>query len=261
MTDIERFAEVGRSAALAAGKLLMEKLATDFTVSHKGATNLVTEVDVAAENLIVSNILNSFPDHSILAEEGHSAARKGRYTWIVDPLDGTTNYAHRYPVFAVSIGLEVEGELEWGIVYNPNLEEVFTARRGGGAFCNGVPLHVSRTPQLDTSLLATGFPYDIRTSKSNLDHFAHFMLRAQAVRRGGSAAMDFCYVAAGRFDGFWELALHPWDCAAGFLIVREAGGQVTDFAGERGSIYHPEVVASNGLIHGQMLEVLHAAGS
>ncbi len=235
----------------------MEKLRTDFTVSHKGPTNLVTEVDLAAEKLIVSTILEAFPDHSIQAEENYGRTKRGGYTWIVDPLDGTTNYAHRYPVFAVSIGLEVDGELEWGIVYNPNLEEVFTARCGSGSFCNGSRLRVSRTTDLSLSLLATGFPYDIRTSRANLDNFANFMLRAQAVRRGGSAALDFCYVAAGRFDGFWELSLHPWDCAAGFLIVREAGGLVTDFSGAPGSIDRPEVVASNGLIHEQMLAVLN----
>ncbi len=261
MTDTDRFAEVGTAAALAAGRLLVERVRTDFTVSHKGVTNLVTEVDIAAEKLIVSRIQKAFPDHAILAEENYSHTKRSGCTWIIDPLDGTTNYAHGYPVFAVSIGLEIEGELEWGIVYNPNLEEVFTARRGGGALCNGAPLRVSRTADLGLSLLATGFPYDIRTSRANLDHFANFMLRAQAVRRGGSAALDFCYVAAGRFDGFWELALHPWDCAAGFLMVREAGGVVTDFKGMPGSIDYPEVAASNGLIHEQILEVLKSAES
>jgi myo-inositol-1(or 4)-monophosphatase len=261
MNDIERFAQVGTAAAMAAGKLLMERLRTGFTISHKGATNLVTEVDIAAERLIVSRILESFPDHTILAEENHASAKRGEHTWIIDPIDGTTNYAHGYPVFAVSIGLEIEGELEWGIVYNPNLGEVFTARRGGGAFCNGTPLRVSRIADLGLSLLATGFPYDIRTSKANLGHFVDFMLRSQAVRRGGSAAMDFCYVAAGRFEGFWEVELHPWDSAAGFLIVRESGGVVTDFSGAHGSIYCPEVVASNGLIHQEMLNVLREGSS
>ena len=261
MTDIDRFAEVGTSAALAAGRLLMERLRTDFAISHKGATNLVTEVDVASEKLIVGRILDAFPNHTILAEENHTHTQRSGCTWIIDPIDGTTNYAHRYPVFVVSIGLEIEGELEWGIVYNPNLEEIFIARRGGGAFCNGEPLRVSGTSDLGASLLATGFPYDIRTSRSNLDHFCEFMLRAQAVRRGGSAALDFCYVAAGRFEGFWEMSLHPWDCAAGFLIVREAGGVVTDFQGAPGSIDYPEVVASNGRIHDQMLAILKIAGN
>ncbi len=246
---------------MAAGRLLMERLRTGFTISHKAATNLVTDVDIAAEKLIVSRILESFPDHTILAEENHASAERGAHTWIIDPIDGTTNYAHGYPVFAVSIGLEIEGELEWGIVYNPNLEEVFTARRRGGAFCNSAPLHVSATADLGESLLATGFPYDIRTSKANLGHFADFMLCSQAVRRGGSAAMDFCYVAAGRFDGFWEVELYPWDSAAGFLLVREAGGVVTDFSGAHGSIYYPQVLASNGLIHQQMLDVLRTGTS
>jgi myo-inositol-1(or 4)-monophosphatase len=261
MENIDQFAQIGTSAALSAGKLLMEKLRTGFSISHKGATNLVTEVDVAAEKLIVSRILESFPDHAILAEENYASAERGEHTWIIDPIDGTTNYAHGYPVFAVSIGLEIHGELAWGVVYNPNLEEVFTARRGAGAFCNGAPLRVSRTTDLGLSLLATGFPYDIRTTKGNLGHFIDFMLRSQAVRRGGSAAMDLCYVAAGRFDGFWEVELHPWDCAAGFLIVREAGGKVTDFSGAHSSIYCPEVVASNGLIHDQIIEVLHEGSS
>ncbi len=261
MAETDKFAEIGTKAALAAGRVLMDRLRTDFAVSHKGPTNLVTEVDVAAEKLIVSHIRKSFPDHAILAEEGHGATIRAGHTWIIDPIDGTTNYAHRYPIFAVSIGLEIDGELEWGIVYNPNLEEIFTACRGRGAFCNGTPLQVSGISDLGSSLLATGFPYDIRVSRANLDHFANFMLRSQAVRRGGSAALDFCYVAAGRFEGFWELALHPWDCAAGFLIVREAGGVVTDFSGAPGSIDRPEVIASNGLIHEQMIEVLRAAES
>lgn len=261
MDPIEGFAQVGTAAALSAGKLLMERLRTGFSISHKGVTNLVTEVDIAAEKLIVSRILESYPDHAILAEENHASSKRGEYTWIIDPIDGTTNYAHGYPVFAVSIGLEIKGELAWGIVYNPNLEEVFTARSGSGAFCNGAPIRVSGIADLGLSLLATGFPYDIRTSKGNLDHFVAFMLRSQAVRRAGSAALDLCYVAAGRFDGFWEVELHPWDTAAGFLIVREAGGRVTDFNGAHGSIYRPEVVASNGLIHEQILKVLRSGKS
>jgi myo-inositol-1(or 4)-monophosphatase len=156
------------------------------------------------------------------------------------------------------MGLEIEGSLEWGIVYNPNLEEAFTARRAGGAYLNGVPIRVSETETLVASLLATGFPYDIRTSASNnLDYFRAFALRAQGIRRAGSAALDLCYVAAGRFDGFWELKLNPWDCAAGYLMVREAGGKVTNWRGEEGSIYDRECLATNSRIHGQMMTVLH----
>ena len=228
MSDISEFAKVGTEVALGAGKLLMKHFRTDFAVAHKGDVNLVTEIDIAAEELIVSRILEAFPSHAILAEEGHSEAKRDAHTWIVDPLDGTTNYAHGFPIFCVSIALEIDGKLEWGAVYNPNLEELFSAQRGRGARLNEEPIQVSRVSSLNSSLLATGFPYDIRTSEqNNLDYFREFALRAQAVRRAGSAALDLCYVAAGRFDGFWELKLSPWDCAAGYLVVREAGGRVT----------------------------------
>jgi myo-inositol-1(or 4)-monophosphatase len=257
MKDFESIVVAGTEAALRAGDLLMEKMRSGFKVAHKGETDLVTEADIASEQWIVSRLRKDFPDHAILAEEHHSDAQRGQHTWIIDPLDGTTNYAHGYPAFAVSIGFEVDGELEWGIVYNPNTGERFTARRGSGAFLNGVRLKVSKTATLDKSLLVTGFPYDVRTNPdNNLDYFAGFMLRSQAVRRIGSAALDFCYLAAGRFDGFWEIELHPWDMAAGVLIAREAGATVTDFSGAPLSIYQPRCVASNGLIHGQMLVVL-----
>jgi myo-inositol-1(or 4)-monophosphatase len=238
----------------------MDRFRTDIEVSHKGEVNLVTEVDLAAEELIVSRVWSAFPGHAILAEENHSATKSGSHTWIIDPLDGTTNYAHGFPVFAVSIGLEIDGDLACGAVYNPVLDEMFTARRGRGASCNGQPIRVSSTGRLDASLLATGFPYDIRTSEdNNLDNFREFALRAQAVRRAGAAALDFCYVAAGRLDGFWEPKLSPWDCAAGYLLVREAGGKVTNYRGEEGSIYERECIASNGLIHEELLTVLRDA--
>jgi myo-inositol-1(or 4)-monophosphatase len=260
MSDRGRFAEVGTSAALAAGDLLKRRFRTGVDVRHKGVVNLVTEVDLAVEELVVSVLRREFPDHAILAEENYAEAARAALTWIIDPLDGTTNYAHGFPLFAVSIGLEMEGELEFGVVYNPILQELFTARRGCGARLNGESIHVSRVSDLDDSLLATGFPYDIRTSKeNNLEYFAEFAVRARAVRRGGSAAMDLCYVAAGIFEGFWEIKLHPWDCAAGYLIVREAGGRVTNFSGEQGLIYEPECVATNGLIHDAMLTILREA--
>jgi myo-inositol-1(or 4)-monophosphatase len=255
--EIVEFARVGEQSARAAGRLLMDHLNGRFTVARKGEIDLVTEIDLAAEKLIVSRLMAAFPGHSVLAEEMHADTARGDCTWIIDPLDGTTNYAHGFPVFCVSIGLEVAGVVEWGIVYNPNLEEVFIARRGGGSFLNGVPLRVSETQSLGSSLLATGFPYDIRTSpKNNLDYFCEFALRAQGIRRAGSAALDLCYVAAGRFDGFWEFKLNPWDCAPGYLIVREAGGDVTNLRGEFGSIYDRECLATNGHIHEQMMEVL-----
>jgi myo-inositol-1(or 4)-monophosphatase len=259
MKEMDRIAQVGTEVALEAGKLLMKHFRTKFAVSHKGDINLVTEIDVAAEKLIVARLLKAFPTHTVLAEEDHSDAARSSHTWVIDPLDGTTNYAHGVPIFCVSIGLEIDGELQWGVVYNPNLDEIFTARRGRGAVLNNKALQVSRVDSLTTSLLATGFPYDIRSSEdNNLDYFREFALRAQAVRRAGSAALDLSYVAAGRFDGFWELKLHPWDCAAGYLLVREAEGVVTNFDGQPGSIYEIESVATNGLIHDQMLAVIKA---
>jgi myo-inositol-1(or 4)-monophosphatase len=257
MLNLDECAELGETVAREAGRILLEHYRTDFAVEHKGAVNLVTEVDLAAEEWIVSRIRKSFPSHSILAEEKHSNAPAGDVSWVVDPLDGTTNYAHGYPAFSVSIGLEVRGELEWGAVFDPVRDELYTARRGRGGFCNGVPVRVSRVTSLNASLLATGFPYDIRTdSQTNLDNFCAFAVRTQGIRRSGSAALDFCSVAAGRLDGFWELKLNPWDCAAGYLIIREAGGKVTNFRGGSGSIYDRQVVASNGLIHEEMIRVL-----
>jgi myo-inositol-1(or 4)-monophosphatase len=257
MPDINDFARIGMEVTAEAGRLLLERFHTEFTISHKGTVNLVTDVDLAAEELIVSTIRKAFPDHCILAEERHSQNRGQGIVWVIDPLDGTTNYAHGYPVFSVSIGLEIGGEVEWGAVFDPTRNELFSARRGFGATCNGIPLGVSQTPSLGASLLATGFPYDIQTdSRNNLDNFCAFAVRTQGIRRAGSAAIDLCYVAAGRFDGFWELKLNPWDCAAGSLIVKEAGGTVTNFSGRPASIYEREIVASNGLIHAEMLDVL-----
>jgi len=255
--DIEEFAAVGTAIAQRAGQLLFERYRTDFTVEHKGTINLVTEVDIAAEEMIVTQLRKAFPDHSILAEENNNTTRGGYCTWVIDPLDGTTNYAHGFPFFSVSIGLEISGKVEFGVVCDPVRNELFTARRGAGAFCNGETLSISNTASLDAGLLATGFPYDIRTSEeNNLANFCAFALKSQGLRRTGSAALDLCYVAAGRIDGFWEAKLNPWDCAAGFLLVTEAGGRVTDYTGQPASIYKPEVVASNGQIHQQMLTVL-----
>ncbi len=257
MDEIERFARAGTSAAQEAAEYLMSQFRKTRSVAHKGEIDLVTDADLVAEQLIVSRLSRQFPDHRFLAEEGHGGTTPGGYTWIVDPLDGTTNYAHGLPIFSVSLALEVAGVVEWGVVVCPCQQETFSARRGGGAFLNGIPIRVSGTADLGASLLATGFPYDIRTSPcNNLDYFRRFALRALAIRRMGSAALDLCYVAAGRFDGFWELKLHPWDVAAGYLVVREAGGRVTNFRGAEGSIYETECVASNGRIHRQMLAVL-----
>jgi len=240
-----------------AGRLLRDRVGTRMDIDHKGAINIVTDVDLASERLIREAISTYYPRHEILAEEGGLSESGSEYRWIVDPLDGTTNYAHGYPIFCVSIALECKGEIVLGVVYDPMRDEMFTAELRGGAALNNRPIHVSKTAELMQGLLSTGFPYDIRTSKlTNLDHWANFAMNAQALRRDGAAALDLCYVACGRFDGFWELNLSPWDTAAGALIVSEAGGRVTTFTGGPFSNYKPEVVASNGLIHDRMLEVL-----
>ncbi len=262
MLNIDKCADLGTSVAREAGRILLDRYRTGIAVEHKGAVNLVTEADLAAEEWIVARIRREYPSHAILAEEKHNRETEAEVRWIIDPLDGTTNYAHGYPAFSVSIGLEAGGILEWGAVFDPVRDELFTGRRGCGAFCNGAPLRVSSVPSLDTSLLATGFPYDIRTdARTNLENFCAFAVRTQGIRRSGSAALDFCAVAGGRLDGFWEIKLNPWDCAAGYLIVREAGGTVTNFGGRFGSIYDREVVASNGRIHGEILAVLNETSS
>lgn len=260
MMDINKFAAVGKKIARQAGKYALDRFRTELSVEHKGTINLVTEVDIAAEEMIVTRLQKMFPDHSILAEEMNNEIRGKDFTWVIDPLDGTTNYAHGFPFFSVSIGLEISGMVALGIVYDPVRDELFTARKSSGAFCNGEPLHVSKTKSLDAGLLATGFPYDIRTSeKNNLKNFCAFALRCQGIRRTGSAALDLSYVAAGRIDGFWESKLNPWDCAAGNLLVSEAGGLVTDYSGGSASIYKAEVIASNGRIHQEMIDVLKSA--
>jgi myo-inositol-1(or 4)-monophosphatase len=240
-----------------AGALLRDRLGTRIDISHKGSIDLVTDVDLASEKLIREAISTYHPRHEILAEEGGLTESNSEYRWIVDPLDGTTNYAHGYPVFCVSIALEHKGEVMLGVVYDPMREELFAAERGAGAALNNRPIRVSKIDRLTESILSTGFPYDIKTSKlTNLEHWANFAMNAQALRRDGSAALDLCYVACGRYDGFWELNLSPWDTAAGALIAAEAGGWVTEFSGGAFSNYKPEVVASNGLIHDRMIEVL-----
>ncbi|MCH7896470.1 MAG: inositol monophosphatase family protein [candidate division NC10 bacterium] len=249
--------EAARVAAKEAGRILMERFGRRPQVYYKGRINLVTDVDRRSEASIVSFLHRRFPDHTILSEEGQGHVGKGETCWIVDPLDGTTNYAHGFPFFAVSIALEHQGKLRCGVVYDPLREEWFTAVHDGGAYLNEEPIHVSDTDQLEEALLATGFPYDMRESpENNLNHFSNFSMRAQAVRRPGVASIDLAYVAAGRLDGFWELKLKAWDIAAGALLVAEAGGTVTDFGGGQLDIYRPEIVASNPHIHDAILQVL-----
>ena len=254
----ERLLSVAVDASKSAGRLLLDYARSGFHVEHKDAINLVTDADHAAEQCIIDHIRENFPTHSTLAEErGPHAPPTSGYQWIIDPLDGTTNFAHRFPIYAVSIGVEWNGQGIVGVVYDPNRDELYTGEAGQGAYLNHRPIMVSSTNRLDRALMVTGFAYDIRdTADNNLDHFARFALKAQGVRRTGSAALDLCYVAAGRFDGFWEVKLSPWDMAAGVVILRAAGGRVTDLRGHEHSIYQPELVASNGRIHREMLGVI-----
>jgi myo-inositol-1(or 4)-monophosphatase len=249
--------------ARVAGRLLAERFGRKIEISNKSEIDLVTESDLASERLIIDRIKTHYPRHSILAEEsGITEARdddaQSDWRWIIDPLDGTTNYAHGYPCFCVSIGLAHKGKLELGVVYDPIRDEMFAAERGQGASLNGRRIRVSPTMNLSAALLCTGFPYDVRQRNEFARHFASFIMHAQGVRRDGAAALDLAYVAAGRFDGFWEEGLKPWDVAAGALIVAEAGGRITHYDGSAFDIYTAPILASNGLIHEQMMRVLAA---
>ena len=251
---------VASDAARQGGSVLTECTRTGFHIEHKQTINLVTNADHRAEQQIIDVIHAAFPTHAVLAEErGLTEQLPSRYKWVIDPLDGTTNFAHGFPAYCVSIGVERDGRGIIGAVYDPTRDELFTAQIGQGAYLNGSPISVSTTGHLDQALLVTGFAYNVReTANNNLNHFARFALKVQGLRRTGTAALDLCYVSAGRFDGFWEVSLNPWDMAAGVVILREAGGKVTDFAGHSHSIYKQELVASNGLIHRAMLDLLQA---
>jgi len=250
--------EVAVSAALAAGKIQRERSQNIGKISHKGKFDLVTEVDFLCEQEVIRIIKKRFPDHEFLAEEsGASQGLSSSSKWIIDPLDGTINYAHGFPVYCVSIGLEHEGELILGVVYNPCMDELFVAEKGQGATMNGNPIAVSTIPELKDSLLVTGFtPEVVHSDDDNMGRFSDFMKASQAVRRPGSAAIDICYTAMGRFEGFWELKLHAWDVAAGIVIMREAGGTVTKLNGNPLSVYDRQILASNGLVHAEMVEIL-----
>jgi len=258
MTSLSAERELAIELARAAGDLLRSELLGPRRIAYKGSpTNIVTEMDARAEALIVDRLLAAFPDDAILAEErGAQAGRSGR-RWIIDPLDGTTNYAHGLPIYGVSIALEVGGRVQLGVVYDPSQRELFVAERGAGAFCNDARLSVSAATTLDASLLATGFPYDIRVkADNNLREYAAFAVRTRGVRRLGSAVLYLAWVAAGRFDGYWELRLGPWDVAAGGLMVEEAGGRLTAITGAPLDLEAPTVIASNGRIHDAILAVL-----
>ena len=243
-------------------KKFHERRGRRFTIETKGQLiDLVTEVDRKVDALIGRRIHTAYPGHGVVSEEGAPRSSDEGVIWYVDPLDGTTNFVHGYPFFCVSIGVEIDGEIAVGCVYDPVKGEMFSARRGDGARLNGKKISVSRRRKVGESLLSTGFPYDIRTtSNNNLDHWRNFALSARALRRDGAAALDLCYVACGRFDGFWEMKLKPWDVAAGMLMVEEAGGKVSDFCGGRADIFSVEVLADNGLIHRQMIGILNSSG-
>ena len=259
MSERAELRALAERIARAAGAIQRARYETALDVRTKSASiDLVTEVDHACEALIVEAIHAARPGDAILAEEGRGEDRAGaEWRWVIDPLDGTMNYAHGYPRFCVSIGVQRDGRGELGVVYDPLLDELFCAERGAGATRNGKPLRVSPVAELGRALLATGFAYDVHQSfDDNVDHFARFVKRARGLRRDGSAALDLCYVAAGRFDGFWELKLKPWDVAAGSLIVEEAGGRMSDFSGNPSRGDGRETLASNGRIHEQMLALL-----
>jgi myo-inositol-1(or 4)-monophosphatase len=243
-----------------AGRILAEKFGRAIEISNKGDIDLVTEADLAAEALILERIRTHYPRHAVLAEEsGHTVVagpQPSEWKWIVDPLDGTTNYAHGYPCFCVSIALEHKERIVIGVIYDPIHEELFSAERGEGATLNGRRIRVSEVSDLNRALVCTGFPYDVRGRGDFAKHFSNFIMHAQGVRRDGSAAMDLASVACGRFDAFFEEGLKPWDVAAGKLIVEEAGGQVSRYDGSLVDIYNPPFLSSNGLIHEQMMRVL-----
>ncbi len=254
---VGEFAKIAEQACRAAGAIQMEGLKRSRQIKFKGSINLVTDVDHACEKAIVEIIQGAYPDHDILAEEGSGKRKDSEYKWVIDPLDGTTNYAHGYRLFCTSIALEYRGEILLGAVYEPNRDEMFIAEKGCGARLNGEAIEASTVKELDKAMLATGFAYNIReTKKNNLDHFQNFLLKSQAIRRDGVAAVDLCYVAAGRYDGFWELNLFPWDVAAGFLILQEAGGKVSDFSGAPFDIYKKEILACNAFLQSPMVKVL-----
>ncbi|HEX5133741.1 MAG TPA: inositol monophosphatase family protein [Candidatus Krumholzibacteria bacterium] len=262
MTPFQQELDVARGLALQAGRIIRASYAklTDSDVDEKGRNDFVTVVDHESQRLVVEGLRAAFPDDFIVAEEVlapsvNAGRESSRRRWYIDPLDGTTNYIHAYPHFAVTMALEVDGDLSVAVTYAPLLEEMFTAIRGAGTHLNGQPVRVSRLKDENKILLGTGFPFRARHLLDvYLRSFAYFFHRARGIRRGGSAAMDLAYVAAGRLDAFWEITLSPWDIAAGILLIEEAGGRVTDFFGERTFMQTGHVIASNGLLHEVMLD-------
>jgi myo-inositol-1(or 4)-monophosphatase len=262
-TECFEFVPAASAIAREAGALLMEYFRRRVKIEYKGEADLVTEADRSSEALIIRRVREQFPTHAVLGEESGSvpaaSASSAGYRWYVDPLDGTTNFAHGFPVFCVSLGIErrnAQGKAERvaGVVYDPTRDELFSAELGRGAYLNGVKVNVSATANLKDSLVATGFPSQKRHTNPNIYFYHQLTLKTHGVRRAGSAALDLCYVACGRYDGFWEFNLNPWDTAAGVLIAQEAGGTVTDFAGGEFDISSRQVLATNGLVHSSMVQ-------
>ncbi len=255
--DIEKIKRVATEAAIEAGLYAIGRMNEPREISYKsGANDLVTDVDKKCESIIIERIKNNFPSHSILAEESGEHDKDKECFWVIDPLDGTTNYAHGFPVFCISIAFMFEGEEKFGVVYDPNRDEFFTAEKGKGAFLNNREIRVSKTKDVQSSLVATGFAYNVEGKVANLPYLTKVLQFSQAVRRAGSAAIDLCYVACGRFDGFWEFKLKPWDTAAAQLIVKEAGGKVTLLDNTPFDIFTEEIVATNGIIHEEFINKL-----
>ncbi len=251
--------EIAIDAALEAGKYLKSNIGKINRIERKEGqeTNLVTEIDKKSEEIIIKRLKKKFPYHDFLGEESGEAKVTSEFRWIIDPLDGTTNYAHGLPLYSVTIGLEYKNEIILGIVYDPSRDELFTAEKGKGAQLNKKQIKVSKQSKLIESLIVTGFPYTVNQNPDDeLVHFRNFLVASQAVRRLGSAAIDLAYVACGRFDGFYEGFLNPWDMAAGVLLVTEAGGKWTDYLGLPSTVYNKQMLATNGLIHEQMIEIL-----
>ena len=262
MNEWQSYLDSAVEAARLAGSYQRHRFSSSFRVEMKGDKDLVTEVDRESERLIVEQLLAHFPGHDILAEEGDYPRSGSSFRWIIDPLDGTTNFAHGFPWFCVSIGLEADNELVAGVIFNPIYDELFTATKGCGAFLNGRRLTVSGRSPLRDTLLGTGFPYDCASDPANnFANFIAFQKAARGIRRAGAAALDLAAVASGRLDGFWELKLKPWDVAAGVLMVREAGGSVSSFDGTEYSLSSNRIVASNGLIQEEMLSMLAMAAA
>lgn len=248
----DKAAAIAREAGSVVSKLAERKIGFEL----KGKHDLVTEADRASEHLIVERLQQHFPSHAVVAEEGSGHAGSSDYRWYVDPLDGTTNFAHGFPVYNVTLGLERAGELIAGVIYDPTRDEMFVAERGAGAFLNGERIHVSKTERLEDSLCATGFPSRKRHQNINVHFYYQFAMQTHGVRRAGAAAIDLAYTACGRLDFFWEFTLNPWDMAAGVLLVREAGGMCGGMKGEPFDVHGPNVLASNGVLHQPVLDMM-----